>query len=158
MTNRLTIIDCDDKLIFAWTESFKQYASIPDDGRDALLQGLLRSAILRVQEYADRAIMTCRVRQIARSDAETGQIRLYLGGGEELAVTELNGAVCPAYVVNTPNSVTVPKRGAEYQVEFTTVPNTAWMAQAQATVFRLATALYDGEQPEVCNAILNEVL
>ena len=78
MSTRLQIIENNDTLPTAWLEAFKQYASVPDDGRDALLLGLLRSAIYRVQEYADRALLKCRVRQTGEADAKTGQIRLYL--------------------------------------------------------------------------------
>lgn len=160
MARRIQIvsIDKDDSLACTWMEGFKQYASVPDDGRDALLLGLLRTAILRVQEYSDRALLRCRVRQTCAPDAETGRIRLYLGGGEDLAVTFAHDGSEAPYVRNAADLITVQARGSEINVEFSTIPSESWLVQAQPTVFRLATALYDGEQPEVCNSILNEVL
>lgn len=156
--NRLDILRNDDPLAGAWLEAFKQYASVPDDGRDALLLSLLRSAIYKVQEYGDRALLRCRVRQTSRCDAETGQIRLYLGGGEDLAVTyDYNGSEAP-YVRNTANLITVQARGSIISVEFDTIPSESWRQEARATVFRYATALYDGADTPELNSILNEVL
>ena len=158
MRTVLDIIDNKDPLADAWLEPFKQYASVSDDGRDALLLTLLRSAILRVQEYADRALFRCRVRQTCRPDAETGQIRLYLGGGEDLSVTyDYDGSEVP-YVRNTANLITVQARGSVISVEYTTRTSDSWRDQARPTVFRYATALYDGEPLETLNSILNEVL
>jgi hypothetical protein len=156
----LTIISFDQEapLQRAWLEPFKQYASIPDDGRDALLEGLLRSALLQVQEYGDRALLRCRVRQTAHSDAKTGQIRLYLGGGVELSARTLDGEICPVCEQKAADIVVVSPRDADVVVEFDTVPLESWLVQAQPTVLRLATAMYDGASAEVRNSILNEVL
>ena len=96
----LQIIENNDPLPAGWLEPFKQYASVPDDGRDAMLLHLLKSAILRVQEYADRAILRCRVRQTGESDPETGLFRLYLGGEND---TELAPAALQDYCVKDPN-------------------------------------------------------
>lgn len=156
--NRLEIIENNDPLELAWLEAFKQYASVPDDLRDDLLRRILRTAILRVQEYADRALIRCRVRQVCRSDAETGQIRLYLGGGEEISVTYDYGGEEAPYTQKTADLLVISPRGSLVTVEFTTIPAKSWRDQAQPTVFRYATAIYDGEAVEVLNSILNEVL
>jgi hypothetical protein len=156
--NRLQIIESDDRLAQAWLEPFKQYASVPDNGRDALLLHLLKSAILRVQEYADRALLRCRVRQTSRTDAETGLVRLYLGGGEVTSVTFDYGGEEAPYTQKRADSLAVAAKDTEVTVEFTTAPLDSWREKASITVFRLATALYDGESTETCNAILNEVL
>ena len=154
----LQIIENTDALPNVWLEPFKQYASVPDDGRDALLLSLLKSAILRVQEYADRALLVCRVRQTGTPDAETGLFRLYLGGGEEVSVTlDYDGSTVPC-VRNTANSLLIFTSGMPVTVEFTTVKDDGWREQAKSTVFRYATALYDGEPVESLNSILNEVL
>ena len=47
-------------------EEFKQYASIPDGSRDAMLLSILKNAILKVQEYGDRALIPCTVTQVCR--------------------------------------------------------------------------------------------
>ena len=41
-----------------WLDTFKQYASVADNGRDALLMSMLTLAVLRVQEMADRMANT----------------------------------------------------------------------------------------------------
>lgn len=158
MSTRLQIIENNDPLELAWLEAFKQYASVPDDLRDDLLRRILRTAILRVQEYADRALIRCRVRQTGEADAKTGQIRLYLGGGEEISVTYDYGGEEAPYTQKTANLLVVSPRGSLVTVEFTTIPVESWLEQAQPTVFRYATAIYDGEALDVLNSILNEVL
>ena len=158
MSTRLQIIENNDTLPTAWLEAFKQYASVPDDGRDALLLGLLRSAIYRVQEYADRALLKCRVRQTGEADAKTGQIRLYLGGGEVVSVAYDYGGEEAPYTQNADDLLTVQARGSAVSVIFDTKPLRSWREEAQPTVFKLATAMYDGEDTATCNAILNEVL
>lgn len=154
---RFEIIQKDDRLALAWLEAFKQYASVPDDSRDALLTRLLSAAILRVQEYADRALIECRVRQTSTTD-EKGRIWLFLGGGKDLSATYDYGGEEAACVQNTADFVTGFVRDTVVTVEFTTEPLAAWCDQARPTVFRYATALYDGEPVEVLNSILNEVL
>lgn len=148
----------DDQLPQAWLEAFKQYASIPDDGRDALLLGILKTALLRVQEYADRALLRCHIRQVCHSDAKTGEIRLYLGGGGQLTTWLLNRAESVSNQQKTADIAVVPVRDADIVAEFDTDPHQGWLVQARPTVFRLATAIYDGESVDVCNSILNEVL
>lgn len=154
----LQIIENNDPLPAGWLEPFKQYASVPDDGRDAMLLHLLKSAILRVQEYADRAILRCRVRQTGESDPETGLFRLYLGGGEDLSVTYDYGGEEASYTQKEANLLRILPRGSAVAAEFTTVPLDSWREQARPTVLRYATALYDGEDPATLNSILNEVL
>ena len=156
--HRLEIIENNDSLELAWLEAFKQYASVPDDLRDDLLRRCLKAAILRVQEYADRALIRCRARQTCRSDSETGQIWLYLGGGEEISVTYDYGGEEAPYTQKTTDLLVVSPRGSLVTVEFSTIPAQSWRDQAQPTVFRYATALYDGEPVETLNSILNEVL
>jgi hypothetical protein len=154
----LQILDNTDPLPGVWLEPFKQYASVPDDGRDALLESLLKSAILRVQEYGDRALVRCRVRQTGTPDPETGLFRLYLGGGEDVSVTfDYDGSPAP-WTRNTDGSLTIRTHGSPVSVEFTTVPLASWKEQAKSTVFRYATALYDGADVATLNSILNEVL
>ena len=43
---RLELISFDDGFCRSYLEQFKQYASVPDDSRDALLNSLLKAAVL----------------------------------------------------------------------------------------------------------------
>ena len=154
---RLEVITVEDGFCRGLLEQFKQYASVPDDSRDALLVSLLRTALLRVQESADRALLSCTVRQTCLVPEATGKIRLYLGGGEIVSITgdwrepvpfdPLPGPYVQTYV-----------RGKAVEVVFTTDPKEADRAELMPTVFRYATALYDGEDAAVLASILKEVV
>lgn len=136
-------------------EGFKQYASVPDGTRDALLRSLLRQAVRRVQEYADKALVRTRL----QLEAEPGQdrvVRLYMGGGEVVSVTR-PGVGALDFEVLSRDKVKVPGRGAVV-VEYVTEPVLEDVEVCTPTVYRYATALYDGETTETLNAILNEVL
>ena len=63
---RLDIISIEENYSENFLEEFRQYASVPDNSRDALLLALLKTAVLKVQEFADRALVKCTVRQTAR--------------------------------------------------------------------------------------------
>ena len=158
MRPQLDIIENKDDLHLRWLEEFKQYCSVPDNGRDALLERLLRSAIMRVQEYSNRALVVCRVRQTARSNPETGLLRLYLGGGKDLTVRFVDTPFPASYEPTGGGSIFVRPRGAAVTAEFTTDPVRSWLDEAKPTVFRYATALYDGQSAEALGSILNEVL
>ena len=62
---RLEIISVEDGFCRGMLEDLKQYASIPDDSRDAMLTRILRNAALRVQEYADRPFLETTVKVTA---------------------------------------------------------------------------------------------
>ena len=153
---RLEIVSVDEGFCRSLLEQFKQYASVPDDSRDALLATLLRTAILRVQESADRALIQCTVRQSCVVPEASGIIRLYLGGGDIRSITgawrqsvpfdPLPGAKVQTFV-----------RGQVVEVTFDTVPNENDRNELMPFVFKYATALYDGEDASVCASILNEV-
>lgn len=154
---RLEIVSVDDGFCRELLEQFKQYASVPDDSRDALLVSLLRTALLRVQEGADRALLPCTVRQTSVAPIDSGKIRLYLGGGtvlsirgdwrEDIPFDPLPGPYVQTYV-----------RGKVVEVTFQTDPTDTARTELLPSVFRYATALYDGEDAPVLGSILNEVL
>lgn len=138
-------------------DALKQYASVPDDGRDALLMRLLESTLLRVQEYADLALVECLAEQTCLVPADR-YVRLYLGGGDVVSVKDADGEDIPfdAYGKGRIRLFRAPS--AEVTVLFETKPSPADVARCMPTVLQYATALYDGETTEVLNTILNEVL
>lgn len=154
---QLSIVSVDQGIPQSFLEEFKQYASMPDGSRDAVLLGLLRSAILRVQEYADAALMACTARQTAPVPEGTGVIRLYLGGGEVVGVRRTSDGDAVAYDALPGGRVSVHD-GGEVEITFRTRPDAGDLERCRAAVLRYATALYDGEGTEVLNSILNEVL
>lgn len=136
----------------------KQYASVPDNSRDALLRSLLRAAILKVQEYADRAFLPTKLEQTAEVDGFGSTVRLYEGGGEVLSFVDADGyEVDYAKVDENLLRIREPFTGT-VKVTYITRPDIGDEEQLKVTVLRYATALYDGEDTETLNAILREVL
>ena len=152
---RLEVISIVKPICPDWLEAFKQYASVPDDGRDALLDTLLRSAILRVQEYADRAIVATNLRLTVDSGT-SGVVKLYEGGGEILSVNDETGGEVP-FDPLPGHRLQLFVRNVPVVIEYRTQPLEGDAEGLKPTVYRYATALYDGEEQAVLDAILAEV-
>lgn len=151
---RLEVISICKPLCPDWREAFKQYASVPDDGRDAMLDSMLRSALLRVQEYADRAIVGTNLRLTAKVP-DDGIIVLYEGGGDVTSVTDANGQEV-AYDPLPGHRIQVAAPGAEVVILYTTSPLEGDTEYLMPAVYRYATALYDGEDQKTLDSILAE--
>lgn len=154
---RLDISDIEWNGIFRGNtlEEFKQYASIPDGSRDSMLMTLLKKAILRVQEYSDRALIPCTVTQTCKVP-QTGVVRLYLGGGEVLSIVDTRSAEFVRFNPLPGGKLQVFSRGNEIQVTYRIAPCEADAINARPVVLRYATALYDGDEAETLNKILSE--
>ena len=153
---RLELISFDDGFCRSYLEQFKQYASVPDDSRDALLASLLKAAVIAVQEFADTALAACTYRVTAPVPA-SGVVRLYMGGGDIVGLEDENGEQVrfdplPGGLVQT-----FIRKGT-VKVTYETVPNEGDRERLLPTVFRYGTALYDGEDPDVLKRILMETL
>ena len=153
---RLEILSVEEGFCRSLLEQFKQYASVPDDSRDALLASLLKTAVLAVQESADKALLTCEVRQTSLVPDGTGIVKLYLGGGTVTSVTTAGGE--PVGWDPLPGGrVQSFTRGVGIVVDYTTAPLESDRDRLLPTVFRYATALYDGEDAAVLAQIRNEI-
>ena len=151
---KLELISVEDDFCRGMLEELKQYASVPDDSRDALLNTLLRNAALRVQESADKAILKTKLRLTVQIPT-SGIIRLYMGGGdveecvdekgESLRFDPLPGGRLQLY-----------RRGGEATVTYKTQPVQAVLDSLRHTVIRYATADYDGATTQELNQILSE--
>lgn len=151
---RLELISFDDGFCRSYLEQFKQYASVPDDSRDALLASLLKAAVLKVQEFADTALAACTYRVTAAVPA-SGVVRLYMGGGDIVGLEDGNGE--PVSFDPLPGGrVQTYVRTGTVKVTYQTVPNEGDRERLLPTVFRYGTALYDGEEADVLNRILME--
>lgn len=152
---RLEVIHVEDGFCRGMLEDLKQYASIPDDSRDAMLQRILRNAALRVQEYADRPFLETTLRLTAEVPAGTGIVSLYMGGGDISGCTDAAGE----FVRFDPlpgGRVQLFQREIAVTITYTTKP-TEWDREAlYHTVLRYATADYDGAETKELNAILSE--
>lgn len=151
---RLEVIGIVKPICPDWLEAYKQYASVPDDGRDALLMSLLKSAILRVQEHADRAIVATDLRLTADCGA-SGIVRLYEGGGSIVSVTDERGEAVP-FDPLPGNRVQLYVRNVPVKIVYRTEPLDGDVDDLKPSVFRYATALYDGEEQKVLDSILAE--
>lgn len=150
-------IELEENYCANFLEEFKQYASVPDHSRDALLLSLLRTAILKVQEFADRALVKCTVRQTARVP-ESGVFELWLGGGEVVSVSVPLSAWETSWKALDGRRLRVSPTGLDAEVVFRAEPKEADLVKLKPTVFRYGTALYDGEDTDVLNRILLECL
>lgn len=155
---KLTITQITGTISSSLLSEFKQYASVPDTTNDTLLTGILKQAILRVQEYSDRALLACSVKQQAAVPMETGIIQLYLGGGEVSSVINMKDGSDVMYNALPGGRLGLYLGGGEVEVTFTVTPAENALEQVKETVFRYATAVYDGEDSGVLGSILNEVL
>ena len=152
---RLEYISISAPAIAGMLEDFKAYASIPDDGQDTYLLKLLRNAVLRVQEYADRAIVECELRVTVQVPAATGIVKLYLGGGNVSSCKNERGEDVP-YDNLTEGRLATFVRDGSVTVQYTTVPNAADRDALLQTALRYATADYDGAETAELNRILTE--
>ena len=151
---RLELISFDDGFCRSYLEQFKQYASVPDDSRDALLNSLLKAAVLKVQEFADTPIATCTYRVTAAVPA-SGVVRLYMGGGDIVGLEDWDGESV-RFDPLPGGKVQLFVRTGIVRITYETVPNDGDRERLLPTVFRYATALYDGEEQPVLNRILCE--
>lgn len=152
---QLVVISIEDGFCRSLLEQFKQYASVPDNSRDALLQQLLQSAVLRVQEFADRPIVRTKVQQTVTVPNGSGIVRLYMGGGDIESVTSEDGTEL-AFDPLPGGRLQLFRRSGTVTITYTTTPSEGELERLLPTVFRYATALYDGEDSEVLNKILME--
>ena len=173
---KLKVIEIDETQVASLLDEFKMYASVPAEpadgesdttsSRDTMLLSFLRSALLRVQEYADVALVQTTY-QLTTAVGDDRTVRLYPEGYVD-EVTDLQDHNYPAHHVS-PNRIWVDALpGTDVIVTYTTqqVPELSdtplappeGLARLKPTVFRYATALYDGESTEVLNGILNEAL
>ena len=135
-------------------EQFKQYASVPDNSRDGILQKMLKRAMLAVQAHSDIAMLPCTIEMTVTDVCKGETVRLYQGGTEVLSVENQDGesveftqegnrlriqSSCKALVVVYRNSVNVPEAEA-----------------LQPVCWELATAIYDGEDAKVQGDILKK--
>ena len=153
---RLELISFDDGFCRSYLEQFKQYASVPDDSRDALLAGLLKSAVLKVQEFADTALAVCTYRVTAAVPA-SGVVRLHMGGGDIVGLEDENGEQVRFDPLPGGRVQTFIRTGT-VKVTYETVPNDGDRDRYLPTVFRYGTALYDGEDADTLKKILMETL
>lgn len=142
--------------LYAMLGEVKQYASVADDSRDAMLTALVQAAVLRVQEFADTALVATRLELTATPDAG-GRVKLYEGGGAVESVQTEDGSQAVPFSALGTEAISVQTLGA-VRVVYVTAPDEGEQIRLRPVVYRYATALYDGLGTDELNAILNEAL
>ena len=152
---RLEVIEIVGGICPDWLTELKQYASVPDGTRDAMLSSLLRTAVLRVQEYADRALVKTRLRLTTVIPDNSGRVRLYEGGGQIESITAEDGTEL-RYDPLPGCWIQLYSRGGIARITYVTSPLEGDVTRNKVVALRYATALYDGEELSVLNSILAE--
>lgn len=132
----------------------KQYASVPDDSRDALLKSLLNRAMRIVQEAVDKTLLPATVELTVsdRHQVYEDAIHLYQDANEIISVTDGEG-VAIDYVRSGRFLRHLPWVDTVI-VRYTTKPVLPEADALLAVVFQYATALYDGADSATLNQIL----
>ena len=133
-------------------EQFKAYASVPDCSRDWMLQAILKRAMLQVQEYTDKAMLSCTLRLTAYDVRHGDSLPLYQGG------KTVSGALDPegnAVEYSLDGGRIIFKGGAtSVAVTYANEVSEAEVDKLMPVCWELATAIYDGEDASVQAAIL----
>lgn len=133
-------------------EKFKRYASIPDCSQDAVLQKILKRAMLAVQDFSDTALLNCSLRLVVMPVARGELIRLYQGGETVLrAVDPYNR---PVEYTRRGNCIHVNQPADVVTVDYQNTVDPAAAEELMPVVWELATAIYDGEDTTAQAAIL----
>lgn len=129
---------------------FKSYAAISDDSQDMLLVSLLTRAMLRVQEMANRSLLSCKF-HLEDDEVVNGLVRLYQNVKEVEDVRDGAGRNIPY----TRASRTLSVGSVDsVVVEYTTEANEAAQYELMPIVYQYATALFDGQDSRSLAAIL----
>lgn len=153
----LEVIHVEDGFCRGMLEDFKQYASIPDNSRDAMLTRILRKAALAVQQYADRPFLETECRVTAVVPEATGVVRLYMGGGDITGCTDAAGQAVP-FDPLPGGRVLVYRRGIKVSITYTTKPTDGDRDILYHTIIRYATADEAGAETQELNKILTEAM
>lgn len=133
-------------------EQFKQYASVPDDSRDGVLQKMLKRAMLAVQEHSDTALLPCKFELTITDVKPEDRVHLYQGGKTVTRAEDQDGQ--PVEFVQEGSSLRIRRCCSTLVVVYENEVNIPEAEKLQPVVWQLATAIYDGEDPKVQASIL----
>lgn len=150
---RLDIIECAEPQK-SQLDMLKQYASVPDSSRDALLKLLLTRAMKTVQDAAGKSLLPCTLKLTVSEREFDDAVKLYHTPDRIESVKDGEG-----------NDITFERSGdilllgsfAETViVNYTTRPDPTQADSLFAVVLQYATALYDGASSEELAQILSQ--
>ena len=153
---QVRILECKDPLA-DHLEQFKQYASVPDDSRDGILQKMLKRAMLAVQESSNVAMLPCKLEVMLAPVWPGDTIRLYQGGKTIISVKDTQGE--DLVYAREGDVIKILETHKAWSTAVVVYQNEVIVPEAeklQPVVWQLATAIYDGEDASVQNAILRQ--
>jgi hypothetical protein len=152
---RLDIIECAEPQK-AQLDMLKQYASVPDNSRDALLKLLLTRAMKTVQDTAGKSLLPCTLKlTVSERAREDGNIVKLYHTPEDI-VSVHNGEDDDIGFTRDGNLLLLSAYAETVIVTYKTRPDPAQADSLFAVVLQYATALYDGADTEQLAQILSQ--
>ena len=130
---------------------FRQDASIPDEHRDAVLRMHLKSAMIAIQEVADRSLLKSVLRLTVSEREDNDPVRLYQSPETIVSVTDGSGA--PLGYTRQGPWLTPDRYTSTVIVTYETAVEEGTLDALASAVSRYAVALYDHEDVSVLNSI-----
>lgn len=135
-------------------EQFKQYASVPDNSRDALLEGCLKRAMMEVQSYADVALLPCVFKMTVTGIRKGESVKLYRGGAVVESVKDGNGE--DVSYTQSGSRLVFDRAQEDIVVNYRNAVSHSEFDRLQPVVWQYAVGLYDGEDPRTLANILKQ--
>jgi len=135
-------------------EKLRQYASVPNDQRDALLMGCLKKALLTIQAHTDTALLHCTIRMTVPDVKRGESFKLYQGGRRVVSVKDQDGNE-PLFSQDE-DRITIKQACQRIIVEYQNEVLPAEALKLEPTAWQYATALYDGEDAATLADILKQ--
>ena len=124
---------------------FKSYMHITGTANDAALTDVLKQATIRIQEYADVALLPCTI----ELEGEGEIIKLYQGPVDEItSVKDLVGGWDVDYVSDYRKTLIEQIDSDAVVITYTTLPTSADTERLLNYVYEMASAMWDGNTEE----------
>ena len=124
---------------------FKSYMHITGTTNDAALTDVLKQATIRIQEYADVALLPCTI----ELEGEGEIIKLYQGPVDEItSVKDLVGGWDVDYVSDYRKTLIEQIDSEAVVITYTTLPTSAETGRLLNYVYEMASAMWDGNTEE----------
>jgi len=124
---------------------FKSYMHITGNTNDDALTDVLKQATIRIQEYADIALLPCTI----ELEGEGEIIKLYQGPVDEItSVKDLVGGWDVDYVSDYRKTLIEQIDSDAVVITYTTLPTSADTDRLLNYVYEMASAMWDGNTEE----------
>lgn len=124
-------------------ERLKAYANIVDSGHDDELRAVLKSAAMRVAQYADVALLECTIEDIAY----TGEMQMWMPPVVSFVVVDEDDEDITDRCKAVGNILRLRYMGVK-KVTYTVKPEDATVEQYAPLVWQMAVAMWDGNTDE----------